>query len=123
MHSKLTIKDFKEKYRENEYCLKELKDLRWPSGITCCKCKALSKHYKVKGRMSYVCEFCGHQVYPLKDTIFEKSTTPLKVWFYAIYLFVQTRGEITGKDLQRELRITYKTSWRMLNRIKSLVES
>lgn len=34
----------------------------------------------------------------------------------------QTRGEITIKQLQRELGVTYKTAWRMYRSIYELME-
>ncbi len=36
---------------------------------------------------------------PLADTIFYKSSTPLTLWFYAIYLFSQSKKE-TWSNLQ-----------------------
>ena len=47
------------------------------------------------------------------STIFEKSRTPLQLWFYAIFLFTTSRHGVSAKELQRELGVTYKTAWRM----------
>lgn len=52
-------------------------------------------------------------MYPLSGTIFEKSTTPLRLWFYALFLMTQTEGKISAKQLQRQLGVTYKTAWRI----------
>jgi hypothetical protein len=52
-------------------------------------------------------------VYPCAGTIFQDSRTPLRLWFYAIYLFVATRHGVSGKELERSLGVTYKTAWRM----------
>ena len=57
----------------------------------------------------------------MKGTIFEKSTTSLQLWFYAIYLMASTRCGISAKQMERELGVTYKTAWRMFNRIRSLM--
>jgi transposase len=54
-------------------------------------------------------------------TIFEKSTTPLKQWFYAMFLMSATRCGISAKQLQRELGVTYKTAWRIFYQIRSLL--
>jgi transposase-like protein len=54
-------------------------------------------------------------------TIFQDSATSLKLWFYAIYLMASTRCGISAKQLERELGVTYKTAWRMFNRIRSLL--
>lgn len=46
-------------------------------------------------------------------SIFEKSRTPLQLWFYAIFLFTTSRHGVSGKELQRQLGVTYKTAHRM----------
>lgn len=52
-------------------------------------------------------------MFPTAGTIFHKSPTPLRLWFYAMYLMAQTRCGISAKQIQRELGVTYKTAWRM----------
>ncbi len=75
----------------------------------------------ITGRKAYCCDHCGTHVYPLAGTIFEKSCTPLKSWFYAIKLMSSTRCGVSAMHLQRELGVTYKTAWRMFNKIRSLL--
>ncbi|MFC2065554.1 IS1595 family transposase [Chloroflexota bacterium] len=55
-------------------------------------------------------------------TIFEHSATPLKLWFYAIYLMSSTRCGISAKQIQRETGVTYKTAWRMFKQIRTLLQ-
>ncbi len=52
-------------------------------------------------------------------TIFERSSTSLHLWFYAMYLITSTRCGISAKHLERELGVTYKTAWRMFNKIRN----
>lgn len=52
-------------------------------------------------------------------TIFARSSTALHLWFYAIFLMASTRCGISAKQLERELGVTYKTAWRMFNRIRN----
>ena len=81
----------------------------------------ITKHHRDKKRPSYSCQFCGHRVHPMADTIFENSGTSLRLWFYGIYLMTSTRCGISAKQLERELGVTYKTAWRMFNKIRSLM--
>src|ERR1700744_127809 len=60
-------------------------------------------------------------VSPMAGTIFEKTTTPLSLWFYAMYLMSATRCGISAKQIQRETGVTYKTAWRMFKQIRSLM--
>ena len=55
-------------------------------------------------------------------TIFEDSATSLKLWFYAVYLMTSTRCGVSAKHLERELGVTYKTAWRMANKIRSMLQ-
>jgi hypothetical protein len=58
---------------------------------------------------------------PMAGTIFEKTTTPLRLWFYAMYLMSATRCGISAKQIQRETGVTYKTAWRMFKQIRTLM--
>ncbi len=95
--------------------------MRFGETLACPKCSKVNKFYKLANRKAYACSFCRHQIYPLAGTIFEKSTTPLKDWFYAIYLMAQTRAGISAKQLERMLGVTYKTAWRMFHQIRKLM--
>jgi hypothetical protein len=57
----------------------------------------------------------------MAGTIFEKSTTSLRLWYYAMYLMGSTRCGISAKQIQRETGVTYKTAWRMFRQIRSLL--
>jgi transposase-like protein len=58
---------------------------------------------------------------PMAGTIFEKSSTALGTWFYAMYLMSATRCGISAKQIQRETGVTYKTAWRMFKQIRTLM--
>ena len=57
-------------------------------------------------------------MHPTVGTPFAKTRTPLQLWFYAIHLFTTTRHGVSGKELQRQLGVTYKTAWRMADEIR-----
>jgi hypothetical protein len=72
--------------------------------------------------MTYIHSKSGRQISPLAGTIFEKSTTPLSLWFYAIFMFSTSKNGVSAKELQRQLGVTYKTAWRMASQIRKLME-
>jgi len=117
-----TRNQFDADFPNDDVCLEQIKQQRWPSGmIYCATCKKERKHYRVRGRMAYACDRCGNHIYPLVGTIFQKSTTPLRVWFQAMYLMGSTRCGISAKQIQRETGVTYKTAWRMFKQIRMLL--
>ncbi|HEY59883.1 MAG TPA: IS1595 family transposase [Anaerolineae bacterium] len=115
---KYTLKNFQSDFPNDEACLEWLKNYRYPEGIYCKICDKVTKHHLMKSRRSFSCQECGHHVHPTAGTVFHKSTTPLTTWFYVTYLMAQTRGGISAKQIQRETGVTYKTAWRMCNRIR-----
>lgn len=113
---------FRKLFPNDDVCLEEIKKIKHDGGIYCRRCRRLTRHYKLKKRPVYSCKFCRSQTSPLKDTIFEKTTTPLSYWFFTLFLMTQLRADIKIKTLQRELGVTYKTAWRMYRLIYKLME-
>ncbi|MFY9674966.1 MAG: IS1595 family transposase [Terriglobales bacterium] len=121
-HLRYTIRDFERQFPTDEACLEHLKEQRFPGGITYCeKCQQDRKHYKITGRPVYSCDHCGTQISPMAGTIFEHSSTSLRLWYYAMYLMASTRCGISAKQIQRETGVTYKTAWRMFRQIRTLL--
>jgi transposase len=119
---RFTFKDFEAMFPDDASCLDWLRAYLYPEGIFCKKCNAITKHHRVASRPSYSCDHCGHHVHPTAGTIFHKSPTSLKTWFHAIYLMASTRCGISAKQIERETGVTYKTAWRMFNRIRTLLQ-
>ncbi len=125
MKVKFSLGEFLRKYNNEDACIEKVFNVKFPNGAVCNnpKCKyfeKVSKFYKIKGRMVYQCS-CGYQISPLASTVFEKTTTPLQYWFYAVFLMTNTRSGVSAKQLQRELGVTYKTAWRIFKQIRILM--
>lgn len=116
------LSKFNALFPTDDSCLDAIVHLRYPEGITCSRCKTATTHYKVTGRCAYSCRYCRTQTSPLKGTLFEKSSTPLRVWFYALFLMTQMRAKLSVIELQNEIGVTYKTAWRMHHLAKALME-
>ncbi len=120
-HLRYTLDQFRQQFPNDDACLETIKEQRYPGGVTFCPdCQQERTLYRIAGRPAYSCER-GHHFYPLAGTIFEKSTTPLHIWFYAMYQMGSTRCGISAKQIQRETGVTYKTAWRMFRQIRSLL--
>lgn len=119
---KFTIKQFEAKYPTDDACLEEIWEHRFGGLDQCPSCSKKTKFYRVKGRKCYKCPFCAYELHPLADTIFHKSSTSLKNWFYAIFLFANSKNGVSAKELERQLGVTYKTAWRIAKQIRTLFQ-
>lgn len=120
--TKPTLTDFMEKFPDEDAALDWLRHKLYPEKIYCSDCEKATRHHRITTRKVYGCDYCGHQISPTAGTIFHKSRTPLTTWLYVIYRVVQTRGCISAKQIERETGVTYKTAWRMCNKIRERLD-
>ena len=113
-----TLRQFRDRFPTEESCLEHLMRVRFGDRHDCEKCGRNAKFYRAKARRSYACEYCGYQVYPTAGTPFESTRTPLRDWFYVMFLFTTTRNGVAAKRVQREIGVTYKTAWRLCHEIR-----
>jgi hypothetical protein len=52
-------------------------------------------------------------------TIFEKSKTPLNKWLCAMYLLVTARKGLSSVQLAKQIGVTQKSAWFMLQRLRN----
>ena len=122
MAGKLTVREFFERFPNDDACLEHVMLVRFGLRHTCAKCGVVdATFHRRKDRPAYSCAHCGHDVYPCAGTVFQDTRTPLQMWFYALYLFVTTRHGVSGKELQRQLGVTYKTAWRIGHKLRELM--
>src|SRR3954471_2937825 len=120
--SDYSLMEFMREFPDDAACLDRLWRDRFATDghhAHCPKCDRERKFHRTKTRASYTCDSCGLHIHPMKGTIFEKSTTSLQLWFYAMYLIASTRCGISARQLGRELGVTYKTAHRMFKRIRT----
>ena len=43
-------------------------------------------------------------------------------WFFAIFLFAHSKNTVSAKELQRQLKVTYKTAYRIGQQVRKLFE-
>lgn len=118
MKNEISLEEFNYKYKTEEDCLDQIFKYRYEGLKICPKCAKETQFFKVSNRKCYACQYCGFQLYPLANTIFHKTDTNLRLWFYAFFLFSNNPYKVNAKELQRKLGVTYKTAWRILEQIK-----
>lgn len=118
---KYTVKQLQADFPDDDACLEWLVAYLYPNGIICPKCDTITKHYRVSGRRSYCCSKCGNHLYLLANAIFHRSRTPLTDWFHAIYIMSTNKAGTSARQIEREIGVTYKTAWRMMHQIRSMM--
>jgi transposase-like protein len=112
--------EFEAWFRTDADCLDYLEWLRWPEGWVCPQCHGAGGWRLGDGRI--MCPGCGHRTSVTAGTIFDKTRTPLTVWFTACWLFATGKDGISAQSLKRTLEIgSYQTAWAMLHRLRSVL--
>ena len=90
----------------------------WPSGRHCPRCGSTETTETMKHNMPYWCPACRNQFSVTVGTLMERSKVPLRKWAFAIYLEMSSLKGVSSMKLHRDLKVTQKTAWFMLHRIR-----
>ena len=114
----MTLADIAKTFATVEACLQHLETVRWRNGPFCPNCGSTRKIHHFKDGRRHKCADCRRIFRITTGTVFTGS--PLRLlpqWFMAIYL-VTSRGEgISSAQLARDIGVTQKTAWHMIQRI------
>jgi transposase-like protein len=94
--------------------------VRWPDGqVRCPSCGSELITYLENARLFKCYAKHPRQKFSLKvGTIFEDSSLGLDKWMMAIWLIANCKNGISSCELARDLGITQKSAWHMLQRIR-----
>ena len=118
----LSLTQFLEQYGTEERCEQALEQARWPEGYRCEHCA--STNYCIvnaHGRKTYQCHRCHHQTTLKTGTIFHASKLPLVRWFQGMYLMSQSKNNISGLELKRQLGVCYRTAWLVKHKLMQVM--
>src|SRR5882672_7128458 len=89
----------------------------WPQGAHCPVC-GIRDRVTARKQGYYRCNQCKEDFTVRTGTIFERSHVPLHKWLYAMYLLVTSRKGISSLQLSKEIGITQKSAWFVLQRLR-----
>ncbi len=102
-----------------------LESVRWPAGPVCPHCDAAKHAFRLRvrpgsqlGQGVWKCSPCGKQFTVTLNTLFEGSKLPLHKWLQALDLLGRTRAGISARELEAELGISYRSAWKLLDRVR-----
>lgn len=113
--------EFLKKFPDENAARAYLESHRWNGSPICPKCGSAGKMHKQsrKGVEGYYrCADCLSVFTVRTGTIFERSHVPLDKWLFAMYLLATSRKGISSLQLSKELGITQKSAWFMLQRLR-----
>ena len=114
----MTFYEFNQKFPTEEAAINYFYKIRYNGVLRCPHCESKVNLYRTSRQKVCICHFCENTFSPFADTIFRKSTTDLRKWFYAIHLVLNAKKGISACHLQREIGTIYRTAWRMLHKIR-----
>ena len=125
----MTLAQMMQECSSEEACKELLRDMRWPNGVQCPRCKS-DKVYALKTRaFHWVCKNkdCGgrngYRFSVITKTIFENTNYPLTTWFEVIYLMGQSKKGISALQIHRQIGSgDYRTAWFMCHRIRAAMK-
>jgi transposase-like protein len=110
---------FADKDRSFEF----VKTLRWAdSEVVCPRCGGADPIF-ISTRRIWKCRACKRQFSIKVGTIFEDSPLGFEKWLPAFWLIANSKNSISSHELGRALKVTQRTAWFMLHRIRDAMEA
>lgn len=120
VHYPKSIGEFSSWFSTDADCLDYLEWLRWPAGFVCPECNHTGGWRLTDGRL--MCVACASRTSITAGTIFDRTRTPLTVWFTCCWQFASQKDGVSALSLKRSLDISsYQTAWAMLHRLRSVL--
>jgi hypothetical protein len=127
----MNLIDVTAQFNTDDKCLDYLEAMRWPNGVCCIACGStkvsrITRESKTKNKRTrlYQClePQCKHQFSPTAGTIFHDSHLPLRKWFAAIALVCEAKKGLSACQMQRHLKVNYRTAWHLCHRIRGAMK-
>ncbi len=115
----ISIIELTEMFPDEDSAVRWFEAIHWSEGRYCGKCGSVETR-KIPDRkpMPYWCNGCKSYFSVRTGTSMEKSRLPLRKWVFAVYLYVTSLKGVSSMKLHRDLKITQKTAWYMLHRLR-----
>jgi Transposase and inactivated derivatives len=114
----LSTYEFLKKFPDEKSARTYLEQRRWKGHTSCPCCGALERIQIRKVEGYYRCLSCKLDFTVRTGTIFERSHVALDKWLYTMYLMATSRKGISSLQLSKEIGVTQKTAWFMLQRLR-----
>jgi transposase-like protein len=117
----MSLIEFNDEYGTEEQCREHLFEKRFGNGFHCPKCTH-EKGVKISSRLLMQCSKCHYQVSVTSGTVMNDTKLPIRKWYMAIYLITSSKRGMSSLELQKQIKVTYKTAWYVNKRIKEAMK-
>ena len=101
-----------------EACLDYIAAIRWSDGFVCPECEC--PQFWKSQRLQWICAKCRRHTRVLAGTLFQDTKLPLTLWFQMIWWFVGPKNGASALSLMQNFGIgSYRTSWKLLGKLRS----
>ena len=118
----ITLMQLADMFPDEESALKWFEARFWPNGRCCGHCGSTRTREASHAKMPYWCTDCRSYFSIKTGTLLEYTQLPLRKWVYAIHLHLTSLKGISSMKLHREIGVSQKTAWHMLQRIRKAFE-
>ncbi|MGH7120231.1 MAG: IS1595 family transposase [Acetobacteraceae bacterium] len=119
----MKLTTFLRKFDTDEACRAHMESVRWPDGPVCPKCGAIDRAAAVSTRPGlFRCHACQRQFTVTVGTAMEGTHLPLRLWYIAMFLILNTAKPISAMSLSHHLDVQYRTCWHLLHRIRAMLD-
>jgi transposase-like protein len=106
-------------FADPDVCVDFVAAMRWPDGVTCPHCDGKRVSYLSSRRIWKCMAKDCHKQFSVKTfSVFEDSPIPLDKWLVATWLIVNCKNGISSYELAKDLKITQKSAWFVLHRVR-----
>ena len=118
----MKLATFLRKFDTDTACRAHMESVRWPDGPICPKCGAINQAAAISTRPGlYRCHGCQGQFTVTVGTAMEGTHLPLRLWYIAMFLILNTAKPISAMSLHHHLGVQYRTCWHLLHRIRAML--
>ena len=120
----MTILDLMQKFPTEDAARDWFEQQIWPNGRYCPHCGSTETFENpASENRPYRCKSCGQHFSVRLGTVMERSKISLQKWAIAIYLHLTSLKGVSSMKLHRDIGVTQKTAWFMLQRIRKAWEN
>ena len=121
----ISLYQFNRMFPDEASAIAFYEEQRWPDGVICPRCDDGERVKAVESKkpQPYHCGACRKYFSVKVGTVMESSKIPLHTWLLVTYMMTVARKGISSHQVAREVGITQKSAWFLLQRIRESWET